>query len=244
MKTKFKIEYLPMLAAFTAKDDVRDYLKGFHIKPHPEKGVVLTATDGHCLVTIHDEDGFSDGEYIYPITKELVKAANKKHSLPLQNIMINDGVAMITSIYDIIDSFTTFEALDPQHRKLITHIEFISPLDALYPNAANLFKSRFSEENSKPTSTIGMNVDLLSRLSKLKHSKFQGAVLHISEKGALIAVMGLKKEIVAVIMPMRMNEEDRALPADFVFLAGHQRADQKNESPSETATAAEQPSAA
>jgi hypothetical protein len=244
MKTKFKIEYLPMLAAFAAKCDVRYYLKGFHVKPHPEKGVILTATDGHCLVTIHDEDGFSDGEYIYPISKELVKAANKKQSLPLQNIMINDGVAMLTSIYDIIDSFTKFEALEQQHRNLITHIEFISPIDGLFPNAGKIFKSRLSEENSKPTSTIGMNVDLLSRLSKLKHSKFQGEVLHISEKGNLIAVMGLKKEIVAVIMPMSMNEEDPALPADFVFLAGHQRADQKTESASETTSAEPEQSSA
>ena len=78
MKTKFNIEYLPMLAAFAAKQDARYYLNGFHVKPHPEKGVILTATDGHCLVTIHDEDGFTDGDYIYPISKELLKAANKK----------------------------------------------------------------------------------------------------------------------------------------------------------------------
>ena len=205
MKTKFNIEYLPMLAAFVAKNDSRYFLKGFHVKPHPEKGVILTATDGHCLVTIHDEDGFSDGEYIYPISKDLVKAANKKHLPPIQNIFINDGVAMLTSIYDIIEAFTTFESLDHQERKLITHIEFISPIDARYPNAGKLFKSRLSEENLKPTSTIGMNVDLLSRLSKLKYPKFNGAALHLSEKNSLIAVMGFKKEIVAMIMPMTLD---------------------------------------
>lgn len=222
MKTKFNIEYLPMLAAFAAKQDVRYYLNGFHVKPHLEKGVILSATDGHCLVTIHDEDGFSDGEYIYPISKALVKAANKKHLPSIQNIFINDGVAMLTSIYDIIDTFTTFEALDIQERKLISHIEFISPIDARYPNIGRVFKLRLSEENSKPTSTIGMNVDLVSRLSKLKHSKFQGAVLHVSEKNSLIAVMGFKKEIVAMIMPMTLDESERVPPAYFVNFAGHQ----------------------
>lgn len=225
MKTKFNIEYLPMLAAFAAKNDPRYYLKGFHVKPHPEKGVILTATDGHCLVTIHDEDGFSDGEYIYPISKELVKAANKKHLPSIQNIFINDGVAMLTSICDIIDTFTTFEALDTLERKRITHIEFISPIDSRYPDAGKLFKSRLSEENLKPTSTIGMNVNLLSRLSKLNYCKINGAVLHISEKGSLVAVMGLKKEIVAMIMPMTLDESERLPPADFVNYAGHQPAE-------------------
>lgn len=245
MKTKFNIEYLPMLAAFAAKNDHRYYLKGFHVKPHPEKGVILTATDGHCLVTIHDDEGFSDGEYIYPISKDLVKAANKKPFVPLQNILINDGVAMLTSIHNILDTFTTFETLNPQHRKFISHIEFISPIDARYPDAGKFFKSRLSEENLKPTSTIGMNVNLLSRLSKLNYSKINGAVLHISEKGSLVAVMGLKKEIVAMIMPMTLDESERLPPADFVNYAGHQPAEPTAEAATEsTSTTPAQASAA
>ena len=246
MKTKFNIEYLPMLAAFAAKQDVRYYLNGFHVKPHPQKGVILTATDGHCLVTIHDEDGFSDGEYIYQISKELVKAANKKRFPSIQNIFINDGVAMLTSIYDIIDTFTTFEALDTQERKLITHIEFINAnLGGRYPNAGKVFKSRLSEENLKPTLTIGMNVNLLSRLSKLNYCKINGATLHVSEKGSLIAVMGLKKEIVAMIMPMTLDESERAHPADFVNFAGHQPVEPAPESATQpTSPEPEQSSAA
>jgi len=224
MKTKFNIEYLPMLAAFAAKQDVRYYLNSFHVKPHPEKGVILTATDGHCLVTIHDEDGFSDGDYIYPISKDLVKAANKKHLPPIQNIFINDGVAMLTSICDILDTFTTFEALDTQARKLITHIEFISPIDGPCPDAGKVFKSLLSDENKTPVSTFGMNVELLSRLKNLKFGIKKGAVLRIYEQHALTAVMGLKNEIVAAIMPMTMGENERALPGDFIHIAGRQKA--------------------
>lgn len=234
MKTKFNIQYLPMLAAFAAKQDVRSYLNGFHVKPHPEKGVILTATDGHCLVTIHDEDGYSDGDYIYPISKDLVKAANKKHLPSIQNIFINDGVAMLTSICDILDTFTTFEALGIEERKRITHIEFINPIDARYPNVGKLFKSRLSDENLKPASTIGMNVNLLSRLSKLNYCKINGAALHLAEKNSLIAVMGLKKEIVAMIMPMTLDESERAHPADFVNFAGHQPIDPAPESATQT----------
>ncbi|WP_088211124.1 hypothetical protein [Shewanella sp. Shew256] len=244
MKTKFNIEYLPMLAAFAAKNDVRYYLNGFHVKPHPEKGVILTATDGHCLVTIYDEDGFSDGEYIYPISKDLVKAANKKYLPSIQNIFINDGVAMLTSICDILDTFTTFEALGIEERKLITHIEFINPIDGRYPNAGKLFKSRLSDENLKPASTIGMNVNLLSRLSKLNYCKINGAVLHLAEKNSLIVVMGLKKEIVAMIMPMTLDKSESAPPADFVNHAGHQPAEPTAEAATESTSTQAQASAA
>lgn len=222
MKTKFNIEYLPMLAAFAAKNDVRYFLNGFHVKPHPEKGVILTATDGHCLVTIHDEDGFSDGDYIYPISKELLKAANKKHLPSIQNIFINDGVAMLTSICEIVDTFTSFEALGIEERKRITHIEFINPIDGPYPDAGKVFKSLLSDENKKPVSTFGMNVELLGRLKNLKVSIKKGAVLRIYEGQALTAVMGLKKEIVAMIMPMTLDESECVPPADFVNFAGHQ----------------------
>jgi DNA polymerase III sliding clamp (beta) subunit (PCNA family) len=37
--------------------DVRYYLNGVLIEPHEERGITLTATNGHKLVSIHDEDG-------------------------------------------------------------------------------------------------------------------------------------------------------------------------------------------
>jgi hypothetical protein len=41
-------------------EDTRYYLQGVYVQPHPDKGVLLTATDGHRLVCIHDESGSCD----------------------------------------------------------------------------------------------------------------------------------------------------------------------------------------
>lgn len=43
-----------------SNEDTRYYLNGVYIQPHPEKGVILTATDGHRLISIWDELGIFD----------------------------------------------------------------------------------------------------------------------------------------------------------------------------------------
>ncbi len=42
---------------FTSDEDARYYLQGVYVQPHPEKGALLTATDGYRLICIHDENG-------------------------------------------------------------------------------------------------------------------------------------------------------------------------------------------
>jgi hypothetical protein len=38
-------------------EETRYYLNGVYVQPHPEKGILLTATDGHRLICIYDENG-------------------------------------------------------------------------------------------------------------------------------------------------------------------------------------------
>ena len=50
------------IAAFSVStDETRFYLHGVYLEPHPVKGVILTATSGHTLTTIHDETGDMGG---------------------------------------------------------------------------------------------------------------------------------------------------------------------------------------
>lgn len=45
-------------------EDVRYYINGVHIEPHPDKGAVLVATDGHRMLVCHDEDARCDRSVI------------------------------------------------------------------------------------------------------------------------------------------------------------------------------------
>ncbi|MCS6235620.1 hypothetical protein G3495_10855 [Shewanella baltica] len=247
MKIIFNNKYLAMLAAFVAKQDVRHYLNGFHVKPHPEQGVILTATDGHTLVTIHDAEGVSDGEYIFPISKALLSAANGKqvpsYRMTTKNVVIIDGIAMVTGIDDIQDWLNDFEDINEHAvRDLVTYLEFINPIDGKFPNAGGLFKCL---DQPKPVSQIAISPELFSRLIKLKHNRHAGAnFCFYGDKSACVAVMGADREIVVMMMPMRLDEVDRASLPDFADICGHQPPAKSESLDNTPTTAAEKSSAA
>lgn len=55
-------------------EEARYYLNGVHIAPHPEKGVVLTATDGHRLISLHDVTGKCAAPKIVKIDPKAIDA--------------------------------------------------------------------------------------------------------------------------------------------------------------------------
>lgn len=237
MKIKFDKQYLPMLAEFAAKQSVRYYLNGFHIKPHPDQGVILTATDGHRLVTIHDEHGFTDGEYIFPITKGLL-AASKKNKIEnicgLQNVMILNGQAMVTAMQ--CDEGEWPNEIDSDHAALVGYVEFSNPIEGNFPNAGSLF-GRLGQP--KGTDHIGLNTAYLASLNSLKWSglKFHGAKIFLyGSDNAIVAVTGMSDEIVVMIMPMRMDIDERLTDIpEFAALSGHQPIDDSAENSKEAA---------
>jgi hypothetical protein len=206
MNISFNNIYIEMLYEFMAKNDIRYFLNGFHVKPHSAAGVILTASDGHRLVTIHDKDGFSDGEYIFPISKGLLTAAKKKmlsRGLPNQNVTIINGKALVTAMSH--ESFPVDEDI-LNSGVLATYIEFISQIDGRYPDVGRIF-NQLGEP--KPISNIGLNPHYLSALNKIVHSKMLGIYLHLfGSNEAVVAVAGIDKEIVAMIMPARMSADD------------------------------------
>lgn len=223
MKIKFDNQYLVMLAEFAAKQDIRHHINGFHVKPHPESGVILTATDGHCLVTIHDINGFADGNYIFPISKGLLAASKLKRlcGLSVVNVLIVDGVAMVTAISEL-DDVNSVNDID--NRNLVAYLEFITPIEGKYPNAGRLFKSL---PRKKATPVIALNPSLLAKLTKLKVNQHSGAEFHIfSKDNAIAAVMGQSREIVAMFMPIRIDVTINALP-EFTKYCGERPAPAK-----------------
>ena len=54
-------------AGFQANGDVRYYLGGVAIQPHPDQGVWMVATNGHVLIVLHDQQGHADENMIVRI---------------------------------------------------------------------------------------------------------------------------------------------------------------------------------
>ncbi|GGY87924.1 hypothetical protein [Shewanella fodinae] len=222
----FQRKYLPMLATFCAKQDIRYYLNGFHIKPHPQVGVVLTATDGHRLVTIHDKEGKSNGEYIYPISTQLnaaAKSAGRSYGIQCERIEIVGTTLRITGLDDW---FVQKDWLNGGITPPIKFMEFVTPIDGTYPNVAALFKNlKFGQ-----VSLAGFHPQYIADLKLLSNNpKLPASVMQFRESdGAAVMVSGFDNEIVAMVMPIRMDDTDRSLP-EFVNHSGHQDVDQKKE---------------
>lgn len=51
------MNYFRAAAECISTEETRCYLNGVYIAPHPYKGAILTATDGHRLISLHDETG-------------------------------------------------------------------------------------------------------------------------------------------------------------------------------------------
>jgi hypothetical protein len=71
-----------MLAAMVAMstEETRYYLNGIFIQPHEDGGIVLTATDGHLLVTIRDSFGYAEGPAQIWQIKDMVSMIKAKIS--------------------------------------------------------------------------------------------------------------------------------------------------------------------
>ena len=215
MKVRFDKDYLPMLAAFMAVNDVRFYLCGFHVKAHPEQGVILSATDGHRLVTIHDKSGATDGEYILPISKQLLAASKRKSALPQTSVQFIANKAVVTAWDNSSDGF--FDDGDEAHVFGSTYVEYVKPIDGRFPNTKRIFAGFKLTEASNAC----VNVNYIGSLKSVcTNPKFPIMKLMFSgTEGQMVAVSGYDREIVSVIMPARMDDIELTIP-DFVNFGG------------------------
>ena len=231
MRVRISREYIPVLAAFMAKDDVRYYLNGFHVKAHPENGIILTATDGHRLVTIHDEDGLTDGEYIFPISKNLLAASkkrtDKKTAFPSQWVQYIDNRFVVCPELEnhTQDGFLVDETI---YQAAAQYVEYVAPIDGVFPDVGGKVIQKLKPE---PTSLVGFNTSYMADLKWLSSSTSFPAVDMVlcGQTNAIVIVGGSKREMVAAVMPCRVNLNsinDFVLPP-FAKISGHQKSEEE-----------------
>lgn len=64
MKAILNADLISAVSIAASTEETRYYLCGVFVEPHPENGVIMTATDGHMLATAHDPDGQIDAPRI------------------------------------------------------------------------------------------------------------------------------------------------------------------------------------
>lgn len=75
---RFRAEYLPMMHKFMGIGDARYYLGRVRAQPHADGGVLLTATDGHRLLLVHDKSGEANGTHLLSVDPAILAACRKR----------------------------------------------------------------------------------------------------------------------------------------------------------------------
>ncbi|GAB4059277.1 hypothetical protein [Uliginosibacterium sediminicola] len=85
-------EEQPIVAEFSAAmarwvspcmptNDIRFYLNGIHIEPLKSGGVLITATDGHRLMSAFDKEGVANRAFVVKINRESLRHCSKRESI-------------------------------------------------------------------------------------------------------------------------------------------------------------------
>ncbi len=88
-----------LAASMMAKNDIRYYINGVYIEPHPVKGVVAVGTDGHMLAIAHDPDGSIDKPAIFSLSPRTVAMLKTNKT---GKVRVVGGKLEVTNIADVV----------------------------------------------------------------------------------------------------------------------------------------------
>jgi hypothetical protein len=204
--TEFKVgispKYILPLSKFVAKNDIRYYLNGINVKPHPVKGVILTATDGSSLLTIYDKDGFCDRDYILPLSRQLVAASRKPKAWP-KSVLFDGDRILVTS--HALDDFCEVEL----NAYIVIHCEYVKEIDGKYPDVGGALTNK----GLKPANSFQFNVAFLEKLKFCTDTPKHPAAkfYNLGKNQPTIAISGLDQQYLMCVMPMRDDRADEVL---------------------------------
>ncbi|QLI49422.1 DNA polymerase III beta subunit [Pseudomonas phage vB_PaeM_USP_18] len=216
-------KYFAAIELFAAEKDVRYYLNGVRIEPHPQQGAILVATNGHRLAVIHDPDGWCKEPIIVgDIPRALVAACKVKGSFlkltePKQ-LWISKGGAVLMGLGD------TEPPTDPFNAGAL-HINKIAIVDGKFPDWRRVMPTeradslvRFPAVNPKYLAEIHTAASILEPNQK----KWGGAVrLEAKDEQSVIVarILGidLLERFVLVIMPLREMASPKTIVPAFAM---------------------------
>ncbi len=206
-------KYFAAINLFSAVQDVRYYLNSVYVEPHPEKGVVIVATNGHVMGLIHDPDGWAERPIIVgSITKALTSACmskgSKKEATVPTALFISERGAVVHCGEEAgrsIDPFSEFT----------THLSRIDLIEAVYPDWRKVLPKKRDRSEQFPCIQAGY-LALIERVAKILVGPNRFATgIELESRGRDLSVVArfahpeLSDRFVGVIMPLR---QDHSLP--------------------------------
>lgn len=215
------------MALFMAKQDVRYYLNGISVEPHPDGGAIIAATDGHRLAVIHDPDGWCTSQIIVgDIKKTLLDACKKKARRHYQEeapaaLWIGQHGSVVTRL-PTVQAGEKAEHQSPVDLfgELSLYACKTSIVDGKFPDWRRVINTeRKGNKEHFPTINAGYlhDVSLAQDIILGKSNHVRGVSIEPFGETCSIVVRTLGGELhdrfVALIMPMRQDRAATTLPA-------------------------------
>jgi DNA polymerase-3 subunit beta len=209
-------KYFAAMNVFRAERDSRYYLEGIFIEPHPEKGVILVATDGSTLGVIHDPDGWTAAPVIVGgISKKLISACSSKgieHRMTVPKLLyISQHGAVVTGDSQVFDEVNPFGSL-------ALHMSKIDIVDGKFPDWRKVVALKRTQSSEYPCVNSAYLARLYTAAKILVPNSKYGWGIDLIPSGrdtqviARISNTELENRFMALLMPMRNDAPKTHLP--------------------------------
>lgn len=183
-------------AECVSTEETRYYLSGVYVSPHPQKGVLLVATDGHRLMCVHDENGKCDKAQIVGLEAKHIDAK----SLKAMRAAMPGEEPRLTVDSDGIATFGTYRSL----KSCI--------IDGVYPDWPRVVAPMLARAKEGKFSPATVNQKYLSAFGKIAvmlspdgHPNAPFRVVSHTEADPLLIRFGSCDNAFGLLMPMRSS---------------------------------------
>lgn len=218
---RVKAAYILALELIRAEKDVRYYLNGINVKPHPVlPGVLLTATNGHMAMMIHDEQGYASREFTLATNKQLINCCKIKGTLTGSEWVEVNGqeISVVKSCKYMENDQMGLPAVE---KPLVEYVNGIFSFEEVegdhpFPDVASRVIPDLSEYTALEGGYIGVNAEYIFKVKKAfliaSGMKEVHLCLRFKDPSSSIYAACNFENMAAVIMPVRVDDYSAKLP--------------------------------
>lgn len=189
------------VAQVQSTEETRYYLIGVYVCPHPLKGALMVATDGHRMMVAHDPDGECSKPAICSLPKEALSLKFKEPTVALKIEIDLDGIATLATFRSDKSVFVDG-----------TYPDWVAVLRPTLELARRRFHGK---EVNAPASFNGDYLGSFGKIAKILVSQKTSVAVRVvsfTESDPALILFPREPHAFGVLMPMRAAVEGNALP--------------------------------
>lgn len=208
---EFDAKGLPPVAFFQAKNDIRYYLNGIHVQPHPTApGVVVMAADGHRAAMFYDPEGKASRAATLTVSRDLVTACKKPSKLPQVRRITMEGGRLVLKSGDL-ELFIQAGQAEIKDAKYPNIWGVLPKADELTPGLIGNMRCQYAAD--------------LGAVSKILPERIGGGYFNAMDHytkgtdgcGVILTRFQFNDNFIVITMPMRADEFPRKEPLPAIF---------------------------